>query len=137
MSSLTPKPYLIRAIYDWCVDSGYTPYLSVRIGVHTLVPVEYARDGRIVLNIAPSATQGLTIDDVWVRFSARFNGVSRRIEVPIASVESLYARENGEGLSFPVEEDDSTVESLLVDSAPADEEPEPPKPKKSHLQIVK
>jgi stringent starvation protein B len=128
MADPTTKPYLIRAIYDWCTDHGYTPYLTVVVDAATLVPMEFVRDGRITLNISPSAAHGLLIDNVWVRFSARFSGVSRRLEIPVSAVEGIYARENGEGLGFLVSE--------LLEPPPQDE-PEPPKPQKPRFHVVK
>lgn len=130
MSELGTKPYLLRAIFEWCVDSGYTPYLSVVVDANTRVPMEYVKDGNIVLNLSPSATHGLLIDNQWVRFSARFNGVSRQLEIPIAAVVGIFARENGEGLGFEVSGKD-VIE-------PVDEPPEPTKPTtKPRFQVVK
>ncbi len=131
MSDNGTKPYLIRAIFEWCVDSGYTPYLSVVVDANTRVPMEYVKDGGIVLNLSPSATHGLLIDNQWVRFSARFNGVSRQLEVPITAVAGIFARENGEGLGFEVSDTASVVED---DETP----PEPTKPTtKPKFQVVK
>jgi stringent starvation protein B len=130
MSGLGTKPYLLRAIFEWCVDSGYTPYLSVVVDANTRVPMEYVKEGNIVLNLSPSATHGLLIDNQWVRFSARFNGVSRQLEIPIAAVAGIFARENGEGLGFEVSET-AAIE-------PTDEPPEPTKPTtKPRFQVVK
>ncbi len=127
MADPTTKPYLIRAIYDWCIDQGYTPYLTVVVDAATLVPMEFVRDGRITLNISSSAAPGLSLDNVWVKFSARFSGVSRRIEIPVSAIEGIYARENGEGLGFQVSEA----------SVPPQDEPEPPTPQKPRFQVVK
>ncbi|MDA8328238.1 MAG: ClpXP protease specificity-enhancing factor [Betaproteobacteria bacterium] len=127
MADPTTKPYLIRAIYDWCVDQGYTPYLTVVVDAATLVPMEFVRDGRITLNISSSAAPGLLLDNVWVKFSARFSGVARRIEIPVSAIEGIYARENGEGLGFQVAEA----------SEPPQDEPEPPAPQKPRFHVVK
>ena len=105
MKEISTKPYLIRAIYEWCTDSGLTPYLVVATGKHTRVPMEHARDGQIVLNISQSAARNLLIGNDMIQFSARFGGVSRDIEVPMTEVLSIYARENAQGLSFPAEEE--------------------------------
>ena len=105
MSELSTKPYLIRAIYEWCTDSGLTPHLVVAVGKHTRVPMEFAKDGQIVLNVSQGATRNLLIGNDLIQFSARFNGASRDIEVPIDAVVSIYARENAQGLSFAVEEE--------------------------------
>ena len=126
------KPYLIRAIFEWCVESGYTPYLSVVVDSNTRVPMEYVKEGGIVLNLSPSATHGLLIDNQWVRFSARFNGVSRQLEVPITAVSGIFARENGEGLHFEVTASDNAA--LTIEETP----PEPTKPSgKPRFQVVK
>lgn len=112
MSDNSTKPYFIRALYEWCTDQGYTPYLSVQVTGATKVPMEFVRDGSIVLNIAFSATSGLLIDNEAVKFKARFGGVSREIYVPIANVMAIFASENGQGMSFEssiIEEDDEEV----------------------------
>lgn len=140
MSELSTKPYLVRAIYEWCTDSGLTPYLVVAVGKHTRVPLEYAKDGQVVLNISQSATRNLLIGNDLIQFSARFGGVSRDIEVPMDAVASIYARENAQGLSFPVEQaaGEDGVEASL--SHPSSDEPDdpPPAPRgKPQLKIVK
>jgi stringent starvation protein B len=105
MSDPSPaKPYLLRALYEWCVDNGYTPYVSVMVDASTSVPVEHVRNGEIVLNIGPLATNGLKMGNEAIEFSARFGGVARQIRVPVSRVAAIYARENGQGLSFEVEE---------------------------------
>lgn len=100
---VSTKPYLIRAIYEWCVDCGYTPYVSVKVDANTKVPHEYVKEGEIVLNVGQTATRNLKIDNDRIHFSARFNGVSREISVPIETVSGIFARENGEGLMFKME----------------------------------
>ena len=75
-------PYLIRALYEWCCDSGQTPYIAVQVDAATRVPMEYVKDGEIVLNISPDATRNLKIDNDLIRFSARFNGVSQEVSIP-------------------------------------------------------
>jgi stringent starvation protein B len=129
------KPYLIRAIFEWCSDSGLTPYLSVKVDAETRVPYEYVKNGEIVLNISPDATHRLTIDDEGVRFSARFNGVSRECSIPVPAVLGIFARENNQGLFFPPE----PVETSGAPPAPPPE-PAPDAPSgggKPRLQIVK
>lgn len=103
MVELSTKPYLIRAIYEWCADCGYTPYLSVQVDANTRVPMEYVKNGEIVLSVSPQATRNLTIGNDLVQFSARFNGVSREIAVPVYAVQSIFARENGRGVFFDPE----------------------------------
>ena len=103
MSELSTKPYLIRAIYEWCADSGFTPYLSVKVDQNTRVPLEYVKNGEIVLSMSQQATRNLTVGNDMIQFSARFNGVSREIAVPIYAVQSIFARENGRGVFFDAE----------------------------------
>ena len=103
MAELSTKPYLIRAIYEWCADCGFTPYLNVKVDANTRVPMEYVKNGEIVLSVAPQATRNLTIGNDLVQFSARFNGVSREIAVPIYALQSIFARENGRGVFFDPE----------------------------------
>lgn len=102
MSSST-KPYLIRALYEWCTDNGHTPHIVVWVTEQTAVPLEFVKNNEIVLNIAHTACKGLKIDNDWISFSARFGGVARDIWIPVASVMSIFARETGEGMGFEVE----------------------------------
>jgi stringent starvation protein B len=102
MSEISTKPYMLRAIYEWCTDSGYTPYLAVKVDSSTTVPMEYVKKGEIVLNISFGATSGLKMDNDAVHFKARFGGVSREIYVPVQNVMAIYANENGQGMAFEV-----------------------------------
>ena len=102
MSETSTKPYLLRAIYEWCTDNGYTPYLAVMVDGRTRVPMQFVKNGEIVLNISFDATSGLKMDNDVVHFSARFGGVSRDIVVPVDNVLAIYARENGQGMAFDV-----------------------------------
>jgi stringent starvation protein B len=102
MPEISTKPYLLRAIYEWCTDSGYTPYLAVKVDAATTVPLEYVKKGEIILNISYGATSGLKMDNDAVHFRARFNGVSREIYVPVHNVLAIYANENGQGMAFEV-----------------------------------
>lgn len=144
------KPYLMRALYEWCVDNGYTPYISVVVDANTRVPTEYVRNGEIVLNVGPLAANRLKISNDYVEFSARFGGVARELIIPVSQVSAIYARENAQGMSFPVErETDESVETGELASvttgeasAPAaqdsDEPPAPPtNGGKPTLRIVK
>src|SRR3989304_1422544 len=97
------KPYLLRAIYEWCVDCGFTPYVSVIVDPQTRVPMEYARDGEIVLNIGPLATSRLLIGNEFIECTARFSGVARELLIPVTAVTAIYARENGPGRSFEID----------------------------------
>ncbi len=102
MSEASTKPYLIRAIHEWCSDNGFTPYLAVAVDQTTQVPREYVRAGEIVLNVSLEATNKLQLGNEYVEFQARFGGQARDIVIPIANVSAIYARENGHGMSFEV-----------------------------------
>jgi stringent starvation protein B len=104
MSEPSTKPYLIRAIYEWCTDSGYTPFLAVHVDESTRVPQEFVKNNEIVLNISALATSKLAIGNDLVEFQARFGGKARTISVPIANVSAIYARENGHGMAFDLAE---------------------------------
>jgi len=143
MPERSTKPYLIRAIHEWCMDSGYTPYLSVKVDENTRVPAEYVKNGEIVLNLSYDATHKLTITNEQVQFAARFSGVSRECTVPMAAIAGIFARENGQGLFFTPETDAAVMVGAppRTPSAPsASGEPEPPPsptPPRPKLQIVK
>ena len=100
MSETSTKPYLLRAIYEWCTDNGYTPHIAAVVDGATKVPMEFVKNGEIVLNISFSATSGLKMDNDFIRFSARFGGVSRNLSIPVDNVVAIYARENGQGMAF-------------------------------------
>jgi stringent starvation protein B len=102
MSATSTKPYLLRAIYEWCTDNGFTPYIAVLVDAKTRVPMQFVKNGEIVLNISFEATSGLKMENDFIHFSARFGGVSRDIEVPVDNVIAIYARENGQGMAFDV-----------------------------------
>jgi stringent starvation protein B len=103
LSEIPTKPYLLRALYEWCVDNGYTPHLAVKVDSRTQVPQEYVKNGEITLNISPNAVHKLQMGNELVEFSARFGGVARQISVPITGVYALYARETGHGMTFDVD----------------------------------
>jgi stringent starvation protein B len=94
------KPYLVRAIHEWCVDNGFTPHLLVAVNAQCRVPMAYVKDGEIVLNLNYSATKDLHIDNDAIVFSARFGGVSQNLYVPMGAVKGVFARENGQGMFF-------------------------------------
>ena len=96
------KPYLIRALYQWCVDNAFTPYVSVLVDRSVDVPREYVNKDEIVLNIGPTACQSIEIDNESIQFKARFNGIPKEIYIPISHVMAIYSRENSQGMSFPV-----------------------------------
>lgn len=95
------RPYLIRALYEWCSDNGYSPYIAVHVDASVQVPMEFVRNGEIVLNVSMDATKDLRMDNEYITFKARFGGASREIVVPITHVIAIYARENGQGMAFP------------------------------------
>lgn len=117
MSELSTKPYLLRAIYEWCTDSGYTPYIAVRVDARSRVPMEFVRNGEIVLNISFGATSNLKMESDFINFSARFGGVSRQISVAVESVIAIYAHENGQGMAFEPQADQEATASSQNDSA--------------------
>jgi stringent starvation protein B len=147
MTTVSTKPYLIRAIYEWCVDQGFTPYIAAMVDEETRVPPGYARDGQIVLNVGADATHQLVMDNEFISFQARFNGVAHSLLVPIGNVVAIYARENGQGMAFEVEKaevsavpesDDDLPAELLRDDVGSDggNDDKPP-PRGGHLKVVK
>lgn len=122
------RPYLIRALYEWILDNDLTPHMLVNAEVAGVdVPPQHVHEGRIVLNVSPTAVQTLQLGNDWIEFSARFGGVARQVRVPVGAVMAIYARENGQGTAFPEE--------------PGDEPPPPPsqpeRSKRPALKIVK
>ncbi len=102
MNETSTKPYLLRALYEWCTDNGYTPYIVVSVDARTRVPMEFVKKGEIVLNISFEATGNLKMDNDLISFKARFGGVARELEIPVDNVSAIYARENGQGMAFEV-----------------------------------
>ena len=115
LESTSTRPYLIRALYEWCTDNGLTPYVAVMVDDSVQVPREYVKDGEIVLNISFDATSSLQLGNEFIEFKARFAGVARDIMVPIGRVIAIYARENGQGMAFPA----PTAEDLAQAATPA------------------
>lgn len=139
---LSTKPYLVRAIHEWCIDNGLTPHLLVAVNSQTRVPIAYVKDGEIVLNLNYTATKDLQIGADAVTFSARFSGVSNNLYVPMSAVRGIYARENGQGMFFeidPVEgadaEESGPVSEHVADSA--DKDKKQSTAKKPSLKLVK
>jgi stringent starvation protein B len=138
MPEVSTKPYFIRAIYEWCSDCGFTPYLSVKVDERTRVPVEYVKNGEIVLNVSLNATRNLTINNELVQFSARFNGVSREVTIPVDRVQGIFARENGQGAFFTVEAPTEASEPPAAEHADADTDPpKPPAAGRARLKLIK
>jgi len=137
------KPYLLRAIWEWCCDNGFTPYIAVQVDGRTLVPREFVRDGQIVLNLGPGATNKLQIGNELIEFQARFGGVARELSVPVAQVAAIYARENGAGMAFDVDSEQAAATSDAPNAPATDAadevppEPSPPESGRPKLQRVK
>jgi stringent starvation protein B len=145
---ISTKPYLIRAIFEWCVDQGMTPYVSVAVDADTRVPREFVEDGQIVLNIAPDAANGLLLENDKITFQARFKGVAFSIVIPVGAVNAIFARENGQGMWFgrvdedilDVGESTPTTEQEHPRLAATENPPQEPPPasgKRPHLTRVK
>jgi len=138
------KPYLLRAIWEWCSDNGFTPYVAVVVDERTRVPREFVRDGQIVLNLGPDATNKLQLGNDYIEFQARFGGVARELSVPVGQVAAIYARENGAGMAFEVGDEGGSapVEASVRSASEAevsDEPPETPRPEggRPKLQRIK
>ncbi len=131
------RPYLVRAMYDWIVDNACTPHLLVDATVAGVeVPRQYVDKGVIVLNVAPSAVRGLVLGNDEVGFSARFGGTPYDIRVPIAAVQAIYARENGQGI-FLADQADAGAPAAQPEQPEGGNEPSPPKGRPPHLTVVK
>ena len=135
MEETPTKPYLVRALFEWCVDNGYTPHIAVKVDSNTQVPVDHVRNGEITLNIAPTAVHKLQMSNELIEFSARFSGVARQVSVPVANLYAIYARETGQGMTFEVELPKAAAPVGETDSlahfpaAPADSaDPDRPRP---------
>ncbi|MBA2351596.1 MAG: ClpXP protease specificity-enhancing factor [Burkholderiales bacterium] len=135
---LSTKPYLIRAIYDWCADSDLTPYLAVQVDESTKVPVEYVKNGEIVLNISQDSTRNLTLGNDLIQFSARFSGVSREVSIPVHAVSGIFAKESGVGLFFEAMEGEPAgkARSQRERTSETPKDP-PPSGGRPRLQVIK
>jgi stringent starvation protein B len=127
MQEISTKPYLLRALYEWCTDNGYTPHIAVRVDNQTRVPRQFVRDNEIVLNISFEATSQLQMGNEWIEFNARFSGKSHKIEVPVANILAIYARENGQGMAFPVESAGGEAQDSGADAADEADTPAAPR----------
>ena len=149
MSEQSAKPYLVRAICEWCADNGLTPYIAVKVDPRTRVPAAYVKNGEIVLNISAAATRRLTIDNDWVQFNARFAGVSQEVSVPMSAVTGVFAKETGYGFAFSPALVQDPASSLAGAAAPEGgaaatgngngkgKGEDKPKTRPSHLQLIK
>ena len=151
MSEQSAKPYLVRAICEWCADNGLTPYLAVKVDPRTRVPMAFVKNGEIVLNISAAATRRLTIDNDGIQFNARFAGVSQEVSVPMSAVSGIFAKETGYGFALVVATAQDPAAALAA--ATALQEPgtgaeaggaagngkteDKPKARPSHLQVIK
>ena len=156
MSEQSAKPYLVRAICEWCADNGLTPYLAVKVDARTRVPAAFVKNGEIVLNVSAAATRRLTIDNDWIQFNARFSGVSQEVSVPMSAVSGVFAKETGYGFAFAMTQDpaaslDAATAPQRNGDAPAvaggngngngngngGKGDERPKARPKHLQVIK
>lgn len=145
MAESSTKPYMIRALHEWCTDNGYTPHIVVRVDANTLVPPAHIRDGQITLNIGSLATNRLVLGNDAIEFQARFSGVTENLYVPLAAVTAIYARETGAGMGFEVEQSTGLSAQALASSQttaaepikPSDSSTPAPDPKKPRLTVVK
>jgi len=132
MQMTSSRPYLIRAMYQWIADNGMTPHLLVDVSIDGVqVPSEHVQNGKIILNIAPMAISSLVLGDADITFSARFSGQTMNLFLPIEAVLAVYAKENGQGMMFS--EDDGAISAPDNDK----DDPDPDKPKKPSLRVVK
>ncbi len=132
MADISTKPYMLRAIHEWCTDSGFTAYIAVQVTPGVKVPVQFVRDSQIVLNISYEATNGLKMDNTAIQFRARFGGVPQDIYIPVGNVIAIYASENGQGMAF-----DMTQTQPETESTPETDEEPTKKPKQPTLTRIK
>jgi len=118
------RPYLIRALHEWCTDNGYTPYIAVYVDAGVSVPIEYVKNSEIVLNVGFEATSGLKLGNQFIEFKARFGGSAREIAVPVDHVVAIYARENGQGMAFPAPAAAAAAAAVVAGEPQATEPPQ-------------
>ena len=136
IESTSTRPYLIRALYEWCTDNGFTPYVAVLVDESVQVPREYVKNGEIVLNISYDATSSLKLGNDFIEFKARFAGSAREIMVPVSRVIAIYARENGQGMAFPVPVTGSSAEDGAKPSPLSSVPAAPAEPEGKVVQLV-
>ena len=145
MAETSTKPYMLRALHEWCTDNGYTPQIVVQVDANTLVPLAHVRDGQITLNIGALATNRLVIGNEALEFQARFNGITENLYVPIGTISAIFARETGAGMGFEVEptipsESTANIDAQVMSDTDLLPEPNDPKSndsKRPKLSIVK
>ncbi len=131
------RPYLIRALYEWCTDNGFTPYVAVKVDQTVQVPREYVQGDEIVLNISYDATSSLKLGNEFIEFKARFGGQPRGIMVPVGRVMAIYARENGQGMAFPVQEEAPSPTEVVSTPPTQDDDPPTPPPSAGQRPALK
>ena len=131
------RPYFVRAVYEWCMDNGYTPYLMVVVDEHTMVPMDFVQNGEIVLNLGGKAIGGLHMLNDHIAFSARFSGVPHDLYIPIHAVSGIYAKETGQGMFFDAGLPSPSPESEQTGSVAPAEKNFSAKTKKNHLKLIK
>ena len=147
MQESSTKPYLIRALHEWCTDNGYTPHIVVAVDDNTVLPPAHIQNGQITLNVSSLATNRLVLGNEYIEFQTRFGGVTENIVVPVAAVSAIYARETGAGMGFEVHESQpypgaplpASDRSGAADATRPDpsDDPDDNGPRPSHLKIVK
>ena len=139
--STSTRPYLIRALHEWCIDNGFTPLITVHVDADTQVPREHVKDKEIVLNLSFDATSGLKLGNDYIEFKARFSGIARDISVPVNRVMAIYARETSQGMAFPNIVSNTAalddVSSVELDEAKPAQTPKEPVAARPTLKIVK
>ena len=139
--STSTRPYLIRALHEWCIDNGFTPLITVHVDADTQVPREHVKDKEIVLNLSFDATSGLKLGNDYIEFKARFSGIARDISVPVNRVMAIYARETSQGMAFPNIVSNTAalddVSSVELDEAKPAQTPKAPVAARPTLKIVK
>ena len=140
--STSTRPYLVRALHEWCTDNGFTPYVAVLVDETVQVPREYVNNGEIVLNVSFDATSSLQLSNEFIQFKTRFGGVARDIVVPMGRVIAIYARENGQGMAFPapsatVPTTDTTTDPVVSPATLPKPSPDAPIPGRPQLKRIK
>lgn len=134
----TTKPYLVRAIYEWCVDNQYTPYVAVNVNSNTQVPMEYVENGEIILNISQNATDDLVMNNDYIQFMARFDGAPRKMQIPMDAVKGIFAKEINQGLTFSIDPEPGPENKQSTDQPNLEQKKQKKtSSKKPHLQVVK
>jgi stringent starvation protein B len=134
----TTKPYLVRAIYEWCVDNQYTPYVAVSVNSNTHVPMEYVENGEIILNISQNAANDLVMSNDYIQFMARFDGASKKMQIPMSAVKGIFAKEVKQGLTFSLDSESDSENKQIADRSILEQKKQKKaSDKKPHLQVVK